>query len=252
MSLLLFFDFYRLIEFNAIFAPTYAQALASPNLAYLIPRDPTTGRVTYYVQQFVNTQRQYSTGYDVSLDYRLATAVGRFNLHAGGTVVNHLMLPFLLGGPLVEYSGFANSGGVIKTKANASLSWLVGKHWTLGWNTHYWDSYKQQGSPSDPQYNGAKTYTPVTTQLLPQGGASAINGISIPAQVYHNMFATYAFGNTPKWHRFLEGTTIQVGINDVFNTAPPFDANSAYAPFYYSPYGNVLLRTYLVKITKDF
>ena len=69
--------------------------------------------------------------------------------------------------------------------------------------------------------------------------------------MYHNSFVTYVFGHSPKL-RYLAGTTIQVGINNVFNTAPPFDANSSLAPFYYSPYGSVLLRTYLVKIKRDF
>jgi len=244
-------DFYKLQESNTIFRPSYAQALASPSLAYLVPRG-ADGLVTSYTLQFLNAQHQNSRGYDVSIDYRLKIAtVGTFGLHAGGTVINHLMLPFTMDGPLLEYAGFANSGGAIKTKANSSLTWLVGKNWTLGWNTRYWGSYKQQGSPSDPQYNGLTTYTPVTTQLLPQGGIAATNGISIPSQMYHNSFVTYVFGHSPKL-RYLAGTTIQVGINNVFNTAPPFDAHSSLAPFYYSPYGSVLLRTYLVKIKRDF
>jgi hypothetical protein len=46
--------------------------------------------------------------------------------------------------------------------------------------------------------------------------------------------------------------TVQLGIDDVFNTPPPFDAYSSIAPFYYSPYGSVLLRSYVVKIKKEF
>jgi outer membrane receptor protein involved in Fe transport len=177
--------------------------------------------------------------------------LGTFNFNAGGTVINHLKLPFVYKGPLVEHSGFPNSGGAVKTKANASLSWLIGRNWQLSWNARHWSSYKQQGAPSDPQYNGAKTYTPQTTELRAQGGAAAVNGISIPSQMYHNIFASYVFGNSPKL-RYLAGTTIQVGFDNVFNKQPPFDAHSRNAPFYYSPYGNLLLRTYLLKVKRDF
>ena len=43
-----------------------------------------------------------------------------------------------------------------------------------------------------------------------------------------------------------------VGLDNVFNKLPPFEANAGYTPFYYSPYGNVLLRTYLLKVKRDF
>ena len=244
-------DFYKNFQTGAIFRPSYQQALASPDLAYLIPRGPD-GRVVSYTQQFVNGEKQYSSGYDVTINYRRKIdGVGTITLNTGGTVVNHLMLPFVYKGPLVEYSGFPNSGGAVKTKANASVNWLIGKHWSLGWNSRYWAAYKQQGSPSDPQYNGATTYTPQTVQLRAQGGAAAINGIKIPSQMYHNIFASYVFGDSPKLP-FMARTTIQVGLDNVFNKLPPFDAHARYAPFYYSPYGNLLLRTYLLKVKRDF
>jgi outer membrane receptor protein involved in Fe transport len=244
-------DFYKNFQKGAIFRPSYLQALASPDLAYLIPRGPD-GRVVSYTQQFVNGEKQYSSGYDVTINYRRKIdGVGTITLNTGGTVINHLMLPFVYKGPLVEYSGFPNSGGAVKTKANASVNWLIGKHWSLGWNSRYWAAYKQQGSPSDPQYNGATTYTPQTVQLRAQGGAAAINGIKIPSQMYHNIFASYVFGDSPKLP-FMARTTIQVGLDNIFNKLPPFDAHARYAPFYYSPYGNLLLRTYLLKVKRDF
>jgi iron complex outermembrane recepter protein len=244
-------DFYKNFQTAAIFRPSYLQALASPELAYLVPRGPDR-RVLSYTQQFVNGEKQYSSGYDVTINYRRKIdGVGTITLNTGATVINHLMLPFVYKGPLVEYSGFPNSGGAVKTKANASANWLIGKHWSLGWNSRYWASYKQQGAPSDPRYNGAKTYTLQTTELRAQGGADAVNGFSIPSQMYHNIFASYVFGNSPKL-RYLAGTTIQVGFDNIFNKLPPFDAHSRNAPFYYSPYGNLLLRTYLMKVKRDF
>ena len=48
----------------------------------------------------------------------------------------------------------------------------------------------------------------------------------------------------------LSGLTIQLSIKNVFNTSPPFDAY--FAPFYYSPYGDVRLRDYFLGVKKQF
>jgi len=243
-------EFIKIKEYNIINKASYAQALLAPTLAFLIPRDPITHQVTSFTSKYYNLQQEYTDAYDVSLDYRLKTAVGTVNMHAAATIIEHLKMPYVLNGPLIEYSGFAESGGAVKTKANGSISWLVANHWTFGWNARYWDSYKQAGYPSDPQYNGAKIYSPNMTQIMAQAGPSAVNAILIPAQIYHSAFALYRFGNSPKFHHLLAGASIQLGVNNVFNTAPPYDA--AYSPLFYSPYGSLLLRTYIVKFKRDF
>jgi outer membrane receptor protein involved in Fe transport len=46
------------------------------------------------------------------------------------------------------------------------------------------------------------------------------------------------------------GWTVQVGVKNVFNTLPPFDAY--YGPYYYSPYGDPRLRDLWVGIKHDF
>jgi outer membrane receptor protein involved in Fe transport len=130
-------------------------------------------------------------------------------------------------------------------KANVSLSYYLNTHWTLGWRTTYFDSYKQAGAAGDPVYNGVINPTPITTSTLPQGRGT------IPEQMYHNIFASYHFGATQKL-RMLNGVTLQLGINDLFNSAPPFDANASYAPYYYSPFGARDLRTYILKIRRAF
>ena len=147
---------------------------------------------------------------------------------------------------MLEYVGYVNSGGVNKVKGNAVLSCYLGTHWTVGWRSVYYNGYKQAGAPGDPVYNGATNPTPITTSTLPQGSNT------IPYQVYHNAFASYNFREQRGYRNLLTGVTVQLGINNVFKTEPPFDANANYAPYYYSPFGPHILRSYILKIRKAF
>ena len=126
------------------------------------------------------------------------------------------------------------------------LSCYLGSHWTLGWRTVYYHGYNQAGAPGDPVYNGAANPTLITTTTLPQGGST------VPEQVYHNVFASYNFRSTARFRHMLDNVTVQLGINDLFNTAPPFDAYAGYAPYYYSPFGPHGLRSYILKVRKPF
>ena len=246
-------EFYKIREFNLIQSIGIQQIINTPSLQNQVIRDPNTGLITEVMTQPHNVTQEYTDGWDASIDYRRPTPIGIFNLHTSATLIEHLKQPPAPGDPLVEYVGYVNEAGVNKFKANGTLTWLVGQHWTFGWNTLFYDSYKQQGAPGDPEYGGATTYTPITTYLLAQGSNM------IPSQMYHNVFASYRFAESASlWHA-LQHTTIQVGVNDVFNTPPPFDAfqgtptgTAGIGIFYYSNYGNPLLRNYVIKIKKEF
>ena len=240
-------EFFNIVENDVIAAPPAVQILVNtPAESANVIRSSPTGPITFINFRYSNVSLVRIDGWDFSVDYRKRSPVGTFNLHGGATLTEHLKQSPAVGAPLVEYVGFVNSGGVDKLKANAVLSCYLGSHWVIGWRTNYYAGYKQNGAPSDPQYLGAAVYTPITTNTLPQGRAT------IPAQTYHNLFASYSFGTSPGFHRLLAGVTIQLGINDVFNTAPPYDAYSGYAPYYYSPFGNPELRSYVLKIRKTF
>jgi outer membrane receptor protein involved in Fe transport len=240
-------EFYKLVQRDLIFAPASIQSLVStPAYADNLTRDPVTKLVTFANFRYTNAAEAYTDGWDVSADYRRKVGPATFNLHAGATIVEHLKRPNAPGGPLLEYVGYVNSGGVNKVKGNAVLSCYLGSHWTFGWRSVYYNGYKQAGAPGDPVYNGAANPTPITTSTLPQGSNT------IPYQLYHNVFASYKFREARGSRELLAGVTVQVGINDLFNTAPPFDANASYAPYYYSPFGPHGLRSYIVKIRKVF
>lgn len=239
-------EYYRIEEEDLIFAPPNIQSLVSnPAYADNLTRDPVTNRITFVNFRFTNVAEAYTDGWDANFDYRRKLGRATLNLHAGATVVANLKKPNGPGAPLLDYVDFVNSGGVNKLKGNVALSCYLGTHWTVGWRTVYYDGYKQAGVPGDPVYNGAANPTLITTSTLPQGG------YRIPEQIYHNVFTSYNFGTAQRLH-VLNGINIQLGINNLFNTAPPFDAHANYAPYYYSPFGPHVLRTFLLKIRKAF
>jgi hypothetical protein len=60
--------------------------------------------------------------------------------------------------------------------------------------------------------------------------------------------ASYAWGKDSS--RLLSNTKVQLVVDNVFNAWPPFNAFNA--PFYYSPYGDLQLRTFHLSLKKSF
>ena len=123
----------------------------------------------------------------------------------------------------------------------------------LGWTSTYYDSYYQYAAPGGPYSQRFGVYTFYT---------GAQGGTTIPSQTYHDFFGSYVFAKrreaagsswaakhlTPK--ALLSGVTVQAGVKNVFDKVAPFDA--FYSPYYYSPYGNVRLRSYWLSVKKEF
>ena len=244
-------EYSKIDQMNVITSPGATFILSNANLyGSRITRDPTTGLVTLLDLSNVNLYKRESEYWDLSIDYRKSTPIGDFDLYAMGTVNEHLryqVSPTLPDYDLVGFPGEAyGGGGVAKTKGNLALTWNY-HHWTLGWSTEIYGSYLQVGGPSDPVQKTTK-YT------KPQGA------LSIPTQVYHDFFASYAFGNAQAksetaagklgTDRLLSNLTLQVGVKNVFNKFPAFDAFNA--PYYYSYYGDVRLRDFWISLKKAF
>jgi len=149
-------------------------------------------------------------------------------------LTNHIIdqRQYTIGGPFLDYVGYPSEQGEGKTKANATLSWEY-RQWTVGWTTTYYGAYYQLGAPGDPAF-----FTAFSKYPLAQGGNT------IPSQTYHQLFASYVFDkaaagrNSGLAHNLLSNLTVQLGIKNLFNTPPPFDAYNA--PFFYSFYGAIL------------
>jgi outer membrane receptor protein involved in Fe transport len=210
-----------------------------------VERDPTTNRIELFTFAFYNVGDGMTDGWDVSMDYRKATPIGAFGFRARTTITDHLKLPPALGFPPVEYVGHVNSGGVNRAKANGTISWSSGRHWRASWTTTYQTGYKQRNSRGDPNYLGNPNAALNTLYTAPQGGDT------VASQVYHTVNLSYNFGARHE-HSYLKGLSIQLTVINVFDTLPPFDTGRIPTPFFYSRYGNVRLRDYIIRVKKDF
>jgi hypothetical protein len=108
---------------------------------------------------------------------------------------------------------------------------------SVGWNMQFFDSYliyERDAPPSDVD---------LLTRI--QGSRK------ISRQQYHDLAFKYHLDHdlAARFPMF-NGVVISGGIQNVFNSLPPIDANSGGAG--YSTYGDPRLRRYTIEITKSF
>lgn len=72
------------------------------------------------------------------------------------------------------------------------------------------------------------------------------------AQTYHDVFASHRWPASPGegWRRHLANSELRVGVRNVFNKEPPFDAGIT--TDYYSRYGDPRMASYEISLKKAF
>lgn len=239
-------EYYWIRQFDAI-GSLSAQNIVSLESLYpgRVTRDSATNRITLVDTSMLNLFLRSTEGWDFSADYQVKTGIGTFGLHAAESIIVHLEQQNSLALPIKEYVNFPSAGGSAKYKANATLNWER-NNWAAGWTVRYFSSYKQQGAAGDPVTTGTST-------IQSQGSDT------IPAQIYHDIFVSYAFGKTSwpgkTWSalgsRVMNGLTVQAGATNVLNTLPPTDVFYS-SNYYISPYGDARLRIYTLSLRKQF
>jgi len=211
--------------------------LATPSYASRVTRSPQTGLITQINESLINAPLFKTEGFDLALDYRKDTPCGVFDLYAMGTRISLEDRQLAFDVPSANYVGWPDESGESRYKANGTLSWAY-QHWTLAWTTTWFGSYHVNGTPGDPTAEN-----PTIQQA--QGAAT------IPSQIYHQLYASYAFGkDNHAAMGLLSNLKVQVTIKNIFNVYPPVDIYEA--PFYYSQYGNLNLREVYLSARKDF
>jgi outer membrane receptor protein involved in Fe transport len=197
-----------------------------PNL----PTDPAgwAGPITAIDATLINVAKAEVDAYDLQADYAFDTAFGRFAPFAVASYQTHFLQQFLPNGVVVDNVGITSSNP-LEWKGNLGLNWSYGA-WSAGWTARYFSSY-------------VAATTAVVNQLQGNGGR-------VPSQTYHDVFATYRFG-AAAGPTFLDGTDITLGIRNLLDKEPPFDANSSYNG-YYSTYGDPRLASYWLTVKKRF
>jgi iron complex outermembrane recepter protein len=189
----------------------------------------TAGQIISVDARSINLNQALTESYDASINYNLrSTHYGTWNLWSMATWWMHYKVQASVNAPLVEFIG---SPGYVKFKAGAGLTCDYNR-WTFGWSARYVDSSLQR------------------IANIPQQGSD-----HIPSQHYHDVFVSRRFPQAmsvePSWFdRALSRTELQIGIQNVLNKTPPFDAYRT--PYYISSYGDARLATYTITVRKNF
>ncbi|MEJ0038619.1 MAG: TonB-dependent receptor [Gammaproteobacteria bacterium] len=238
-------EHYRIVQPDYITSPTLQQVVGDSTLSSRVTRDPVSSLITKVDLSYLNASEYRTGGWDLKSSYRKVTPIGTLGFRLAGTVIDKDLRQFAVDSPFLEYAGFPNDGGEIKIKSNASLEWSQ-RGWTAAWTASYYSSYRQAYSAGSPlALRNPDFKAPV---VAAQGGAS------IPSQTYHDIFLSYEFRSLEAapalGEKMLSDLTLQVGVNNVFNSAPPFDAYNR--PYFYSPLGDPRLRSYRLSLNKKF
>jgi len=241
---------YDITQENAIVSLTPQQIIDSEaSFQKRVTRD-SSGRVVLVDRTLVNLNKYKTSGYDFSVGYNRSFAFGQIDIQGSLTLIKHEQRQILANSPLLDYAGWPNSGGEAKEKANWQVAWSNSR-WNLSWGVRYFGGYNQYHAPGDPDLpNG---------DIGPNSTVGAQGGLTVGSQVYHDLTVGYAFASGIRKDRsvafrntLLAGLKVQIGVRNVFDTFPPFDAARNTSPFFYSAYGDVRLRDIWISVKKTF
>jgi outer membrane receptor protein involved in Fe transport len=196
-----------------------------------VPGDPyPVGPITFVNARSFNATLALTESYDASINYsRRTSRLGVWNIWSSASWWMHYQLQPSANAPLVEFIG---SPGYVKFKAAGGITCDY-NHWTFGWSARYVDSYLQR-----------------------LAAVAAQGSVAIPSQHYHDVFVARRFpqanaATSSLIRRAFDRTELQVGVQNVFNTEPPFDAFRP--PNYISSFGNAArLASYTLTLRKNF
>ncbi len=246
-------NYYNLRQNNAIGSLTAQQIL---NLESSTPgrviRD-ASGKVTLIDVSSINLYKRNLEGWDFLLDYRVTTAArGTFTFKVRESIVLHSKYQYSPTAPMYEAAGYPLEGGAMKKRRNLTLAW-EDVHWTATWNTRFFEPYFQYGAAGGP----------LSTQV--SGGADFSNYVQaqgsrmVDSQVFHDLIIGYNFGRSAArgrpsgsflGNRLFDGLSVQLGIKNVLNKAPAFDA-SPFTNGYMSTYGDNRMRSIWLTVKRD-
>jgi iron complex outermembrane receptor protein len=222
-------DFYK-IDFTDLVGQETPQLLVNEYLATganadRFVFDPTgTSLVTLYLHN-INASSVITDGFDFSGSYTQHTGAGIFNLAASATLIGRYDFQQSAGGTVIHAVGGSNQGTSIpalpRWKADASLTWSLGPSRAM----------------LSMDYMSGLTNPAFTLDSPLQNTAS---------------YTTFDFSYSYSFKSVLGGPlTVQVGVDNLFDKLPPFQAGQQFYPLFsgvYDPRG----RRYTLNIKKSF
>jgi iron complex outermembrane receptor protein len=196
---------------------------------------------------YINKSQQFTNGFDFDVNYRFPKwEIGQFNTSTSWTYVNDFHAYTAPGSPRTEYrnGNSANVGGATPIwRGNAILTWQR-QQWGAGLGFYYTGHVTDvNATVTATQYNdlGQPAY------IMPvfNNGAYSYRYLIHDAKNY-NVYVTYRVKAKNKW---ANGTSIRLGVNNVFDAPPPLSADSrGYEPALYNTLARGL--SWSVQVTK--
>ena len=249
----------------------------------LVSRDPTTGAITGILNPDLNLTRAVVEGVDYEAVYILDSSIfgrgdfGRFTFTLNGTYLSRFEFqptPFSkrigLSGEFV--SGFSFTGSLPHNRAFVSAfydgpahTWLAGLD--FGATVHYAGQYQDDNIHLAPAGKARKVREWATLDLiasyrfnLPPPAAAEVPGLAkdgsknvkMPDAKEKNVLPVSTAEDNPcGWRAWLNGTTITLGMQNVFDSDPPFVAGS-FENNYDESIADVRGRFWYVQLKKRF
>ncbi len=235
----------------------------------IVNRD-AAGFITQVFAPFINAGSLKSRGIDFGLQYVYPTSFGTFTSLTNATYLDSFQFAGAPGAAEVELAGVATDPGgaddaFLKWRGVSRLDWawngfdLIGTlRYTDGFHDRKPDGrihYVSQTWSVDGQASYDFTFVPLVDNQPVAGYSKGAKEMSFgkdgkPAESGMAQSASYGL---PVWKRILNGTTITVGVDNIFGQDPPkaygFGGNSVgYPDFIYDATG----RFVFVQLTKKF
>ena len=198
---------------------------------------------------FFNRAQQFVNGFDFGLNYRTPQSpLGSFTFDTAWTLLNSFFAYNTAGAlrtELRETNSFSVGGVDPRWRGTTTLSWKR-QQWGAGLGCYYIGRYTDSNATTT-----AATYAslgaPAYIQPVFTGGAYSYRYVVHDSKSY-NAFVSYRISAQNRW---LNQTSVRVGVNNLFDARPPLSADSrGYDPAAY----NVMARglTWSAQLTKKF
>ncbi len=221
---------------NNLLIPTLLAAM--PNRitrATPAPGDPyPVGPITFLDTSSVNLATTETEALDLSLEYPFKTArAGVFTVSTRATkTIQSKVRPAPVTAELENVGVLNSTLGVLKYRQTASLKWKW-RSLAAEWTTTYYDAYF---------LNQSHTYV------------AAQNSAKVPRQLFHDLYVGWDMNLRTGFillDRLGTDSSLRLGITNVFNTRPEFDA-TAFNQQYFSAVGDPRLASYYLTFRKSW
>jgi len=250
-------DLFDIESTGHAFIPTDDNVLDRSVNGQLLPLEKVTRdenlNIILLEKAYQNAGSRKARGFDLGLTYQVETRFGTFTSNTQATFLDSLQFAQTPNAPEIELvnSDLAGGAAALQWKATSAFDWTW-RGISAGMTAYYLDGFHEQDFRGNIHYVSQTWLFDVRASyafhwVAPSAltGAAAGDGKEMKSVVA----AETTTRVLPRWQRFLDGTILTVGCNNVFGQDPP-TANTGvnYPDNLYDPTG----RFVYVSLRKEF